>query len=81
MKKDKDSSPTQLKIAVAGNRRVTENVILEVRAAARQLGLEISNIEVVSQPSNGRKARKFASPPSPALPQKPASRRKPRSRA
>jgi hypothetical protein len=65
----------QLRIGVTGDRRVTENVILEVRAAALQLGLEISNVEVIGQPSNGRKARK------PGSQRKPASGRKLRARA
>jgi hypothetical protein len=58
-----------LKIALKGDRRVTEKVILEVKAAARRLGLEIENVEVASKPSIGRKARK------------PVSGRKPKARA
>ena len=50
-----------LKIALKGDRRVTEKVILEVKAAAHRLGLEIENVEVTSKPSTGRKARKLAS--------------------
>jgi hypothetical protein len=59
----------RLKLGLNGDRRLTEKVILEVKAAARRLGLEIANVEVVSKPSTGRKARK------------PASRRKSRARA
>ena len=69
------------KIELHGDRRVAENVILEVEAAARRLGLEIENVEVVSRPSGRRKARKLASVPKAAAQRKPASRRKPRSRA
>jgi hypothetical protein len=63
------------KIELHGDRRLTENVILEIQAAARRLGLEIENIELVRPPAGGRKARK------PASSTKPASRRKPGSRA
>ena len=59
----------RLRISLNGDRRLTEKVILEVKAAARRLGLEIANVEVVSKPSTRRKARK------------PASGRKPRARA
>ena len=58
-----------LKIDLNGDRRVTENVILEVKAIARRLGLKIASVEVIRKPSTRRKARK------------PASRRKPRARA
>ena len=59
----------RMKIALKGDRRLTENVIQEVKAAARRLGLEIANIEVIRKPSTSRKSRK------------PASRRKSRARA
>ena len=59
----------RLKIDLNGDRRLTENVILEVKAAARRLGLEIENVEVIRKTSTSRK------------PRKPASRRKPRARA
>jgi hypothetical protein len=65
VKKGQPSSPMQLKIGVAGDRRLTENVILEMRAAAERIGLDISNIEVVGQAPSGRKTRKPASPRKP----------------
>ena len=61
MTKRKSAAPMQLKIDVAGDQRLTENAILEVRATARRFGLEISNIEFIRGSSNGRKARKPAS--------------------
>lgn len=58
----------RLKIDLNGDRRLTEEIILEVQAAAGRLGLEIANVEVTPKPSTSRKARK------------PASRRKPQPR-
>ena len=63
----------RLKIGLNGDRRLTEKVILEVKAAARRLGLEIANVEVVR-----KVARK---PPTTRKARKPASRRKRRARA
>lgn len=51
----------RLKIGLKGDQRLTEKVILEVKAAARRLGLEIENVEVIRKPSTSRKARKPAS--------------------
>ena len=65
MKKSEPSRAVKWKIDLNGDRRLAENVILEVQAAARRLGLEIANVEVVSQSAPAGKARK------------PASRRKP----
>jgi hypothetical protein len=59
----------RMKIDLNGDRRMTEKVILEVKAAARRLGLEIADVEVISKPAVTRK------------PRKPASRRKARTRA
>jgi hypothetical protein len=59
----------RMKVSLNGDRRLTEKVILEVKAAARRLGLEIANVEVVRMPRATRKARK------------PKSRRKARARA
>ena len=36
----------RMKVRVNGDRRLTEKVILEVREAARRLGMEIANVEV-----------------------------------
>lgn len=60
----------RVKIGVNGDRRITEKVILEIKAVARRLGLEIANVEVVSKSLSGRKAPK----------PKPVSRRKSRAR-
>ena len=59
----------KLKLDLNGDRRLVENVILEVKAQARRLGLEIAEIEFVREAKTGRKARK------------PTSRQKPRARA
>jgi hypothetical protein len=67
--KRKAALPVQLKIGLNGNRRLAENVILEVQAAARRVGVEIANVEVFTEHPIALKARK------------PASRRKPRARA
>jgi len=53
----------RLKISLNGNERLTENLILEVKAAASRLGLEkeIEYVEVIRQTSTARKVRKLAS--------------------
>ena len=68
VKNAKSAAPVRLKIGLKGDRRLTEKVILEVQAAARRVGLEVADIEVMRKPSSTRKARK------------PASGRKPRAR-
>jgi NifB/MoaA-like Fe-S oxidoreductase len=65
--KKKRPAPIELSIELTGDQRATENVILEVRAIARQFGLEIPSVKVVRQPLmapkvvkrtlRGRKAR------------------------
>jgi len=40
----------ELRVALSGDQRVAENLILEVRAIAQRCGLEIPNIQVVRQP-------------------------------
>jgi hypothetical protein len=49
--------PMQLSVALTGDQRLTENLILEVRAMARRYGLETPNIEVVRQPRVGPKVK------------------------
>ncbi len=61
MKNAKATAGMRLKIGLNGDRRLTEKVILEVQAAARRLGVEVANIEVIPKPSSGRKARKRVS--------------------
>ena len=67
--KRKPSGPgMQLKIDLAGDRRLAEDVILEVRALAQRLGLEPPQVRVVNRPAVGPKTRKSArcaSSPSP----------------
>jgi len=61
VKNAKAPAAMRLKIGLNGDRRLTEKVILEVQAAARRVGLEVANIEVIRKPSSSRKARKRAS--------------------
>jgi len=51
----------KLKIVVKGDRRLAENVILEVRALGRRYGLGTPTIEVTPQPLMGPKAAKVPS--------------------
>jgi hypothetical protein len=44
------SGPLQLRIALTGDRALTENVIMEVLAAARRAGLGPAKVEVIPQP-------------------------------
>jgi hypothetical protein len=48
----------KLRLDLKGDRRWTENVILEIKAAARRLGLKIAGVEVVRGSTTRRKARK-----------------------
>ena len=59
----------KLKLDLNGDRRLAENVILEVKAEARRLGLTIADIEFLRERTTAPTARKPASP------------RKPRARA
>ncbi len=60
-KRSQSSGPAQLEIDLDGDRRLAENVIEEVRAAARSLGLEIADVQVIRETAVGSKARKPAS--------------------
>lgn len=53
----KNSGPMRLEVVIKGDRRLAENVILEVRAVARRYGLEIPTIQVMQRPSVGPKAK------------------------
>jgi hypothetical protein len=55
--KKKSRPPLQLSVALTGDRRLTENLILEVRAMAKRYGLETPNIDVVRQPRVGPKVK------------------------
>jgi len=64
----KPGAPMQLKVALRGDQRVAENLILEVQELARVYGLECPTVEVVRRPSIGPKAKK------PGAGRKPGSR-------
>jgi hypothetical protein len=55
MNQKKSGAPRELRVALRGDRRVAENLILEVRALAQRCGLEIPRIEVIRQPKVGPK--------------------------
>jgi hypothetical protein len=64
----KSGASMELSVVLRGDRRLAENVILEVRAIAERCGLEPPSIRVTRQPLVGAKAPKA---------KKPSSRRKP----
>jgi hypothetical protein len=66
----KSGAPAELRVVLTGDRRVTENLILEVRAIAQRCGLEMPSVQVIRQPNVGAKTTKT---------KKVASNRKPRS--
>ena len=43
-------APFELRFAVTGDKQLTENVIIEVLAAARRLGLEAPDVQVLRKP-------------------------------
>jgi hypothetical protein len=57
----KPGTPIELKVVLTGDRRVAENMILEVRAIAQRFGLEIPNISVTGRSAAGPKAEKSGS--------------------
>jgi hypothetical protein len=57
----KSRAPMQLSLALTGDQRFTENVILEVRALAQRFGLEIPSIKVVRRRAIGAKTAKATS--------------------
>jgi hypothetical protein len=61
MSRKKPDAPMELKVVLKGDRRLAENMILEVRAIARRFGLEIPNISVTGRPPVGPKAEKMTS--------------------
>jgi hypothetical protein len=61
----------ELCVVLRGDRRLAENVILEVRAIAQRCGLEPPSVQVTRQPLVGPKAAKAPKA------KKPSSRRKP----
>ncbi len=50
-------APMQLSVALTGDQRLAENLILEVRAMAKRYGLEIPSVEIVRQPRVGPKVK------------------------
>jgi|RhiMethySRZTD1v2_1073278.scaffolds.fasta_scaffold295558_2 hypothetical protein len=54
-------SPVQMNLIVRGDKRVAENIIIEVRAIAERRGLEIPSVRVVQQPAVGPKTAKLMS--------------------
>ena len=47
----------QLSVALKGDQRQTENLIVEVRALAKRYGLETPNIEILRKPRVGPKTK------------------------
>jgi hypothetical protein len=52
----KATAQMQLSIGVAGDQRLTENIIVEVLAAARRCGLAPPDVAVLRQPRVGAKS-------------------------
>jgi hypothetical protein len=50
-------APMQMSVALTGDQRSAESLILEVRAMAKRYGLEMPSVEVVRQPRVGPKAQ------------------------
>lgn len=57
MTRKKPNSPMQLSVSLVGDQRLTQNLILEVREAARRCGLEIPDIQVQQRPRVGPKVK------------------------
>jgi hypothetical protein len=55
--KKKPVVPLQLRVALTGDQRLAENVIIEVLAAARRCGLDPPSVEVIRQPRVGPKEK------------------------
>jgi biopolymer transport protein ExbD len=53
--KKESQKPLQLRIALRGDQALTENVIMEVLAAARRVGLGPAKVEVIRKPRVGPK--------------------------
>ena len=53
--KAKSPAPFELRMALKGDKQLAENVIVEVLAAARRLGLEAPNVQVLRKPRVGPK--------------------------
>jgi len=53
--KVKSSAPLELRVALKGDKLLAENVIAEVLAAARRMGLEPPKVEILRKPRIGPK--------------------------
>ncbi len=53
--KTKSSAPLELRIALKGDKQLAENVIVEVLARARRIGLEPPKVQVLRKPPVGPK--------------------------
>ena len=53
--KAKSSAPLELRLALKGDKLLTENVIVEVLAAARRLGLEPPKVQILRKSRVGPK--------------------------
>ena len=53
--KAKSSAPIEMRVALKGDKQLTENVIIEVLAAARSLGLQAPKVQVLRKPRVGPK--------------------------
>ena len=53
--KAKSPAPFEFRVAVKGDKQLTENVIVEVLAAARRLGLAPPKVHVLRKPRLGPK--------------------------
>jgi hypothetical protein len=51
------NAPMQMSVALTGDQRSAESLILEVRAMARRYGLEMPSVEIVRQPRVGPKVQ------------------------
>jgi hypothetical protein len=60
MTQKKSGAPKELQVTLRGDRRVAENLILEVRALAQRCGLDIAEVAVIPQPKIGPKTTKKA---------------------
>jgi hypothetical protein len=53
--KARSAAPLELQVALKGDKQLAENVIIEVLAAARRLGLEAPKVQVLRKPRVGPK--------------------------
>jgi hypothetical protein len=51
------NTPMQMSVALTGDQRSAESLILEVRAMAKRYGLEVPSVEIVRQPRVGPKVQ------------------------